>query len=401
MKRLLACVLLIGCGSSPATNGDGGMCAPLTLRPQARQRVEGVLDPSAQKILVYGGDEAPISTALPAPRQLSDELWSYDVACGTWTEVGAQQPPGAQGEYAATFDSKRNRMILVAGQKGTAANPPVVDELWAYDTAAMTWTQLHPTAPGGPPGARVGHRVIYDAAHDRLVMFGGERTINFSGSDMFGDTWTLDFTGSADGVWQKLAGTGPSKRRDAALATDGSRVVLFGGASDFATYQNDVWVLDLGQGAWTQATTSGDVPSARFASKLTFDAAGGRFVMFGGHDPASLGPLNDTYALTVDASGGAAFTLLIAGDSDTTVAGVDHASPERRERHAQAAAGTQLWIFGGASDCGPMDDVWTLDLAAPTKWTPVVPALIDETCQRRATAGQMCQPPPNDCTTPL
>lgn len=40
-------------------------------------------------------------------------------------------------------------------------------------------------------------------------------------------------------------------------------------------------------------------------------------------------------------------------------------------------------------------------LHAPTKWTPVVPALIDETCQRRATSGQMCQPPPNDRTTPL
>ena len=399
MRRWFACLLLIGCSSS--TNHDGGMCGPLTLRPQARQRVEGVLDPSSQKILVYGGDEAPISTALPAPRQLTDDLWSYDVACGTWTELGMQQQAGPQGEYAATFDTARNRMILIAGQKGTAANPPVVDEVWAYDTAATAWTLLHPAAPAGTPGARVGHRAIYDAGHDRLVLFGGERSINFSAGDMFGDTWTLDFTTSADGVWQKLAGAGPSKRRDAALATDGNRVVLFGGASDFATYQNDVWVLDLGQGVWAQATTSGDVPSARFASKLSFDAASGRFVMFGGHDPTSLGPLNDTYALTVDSSGSAAFNLLMAGDSDVTIAGVDHNSPERRERHAQVAAGSQLWIFGGASDCGPMDDVWTLDLAAPTKWTPVVPALIDETCQRRATSGQTCQPPPNDCTTPL
>jgi Kelch motif/Galactose oxidase, central domain len=400
VKRLFACLLFVGC-SSPATNGDGGMCAPLTLRPQARQRVEGVLDPSSQKILVYGGDEAPISTMLPAPRQLTDDLWSYDVACGTWTELGMQQPPGAQGEYAATFDTKRNRLILIAGQKGTSTTPPAVNELWAFDTAAMTWTQLHPTTPAGAPGARVGHRAIYDAGRDQLVMFGGERTINFSATDMFGDTWTLDFTTSADGVWLQLTGAGPSKRRDAALASDGNRVVLFGGASDFATYQNDVWVLDLAQGVWSPATTSGNVPSPRFASKLAFDAAGGRFVMFGGHDPASLGPLNDTYALTVDASGSAAFRLLIAGDSDTTVAGVDHTSPERRERHAQVAAGGRLWIFGGASDCGPMDDVWTLDLNAPTKWTPVVPALIDETCQRRASAGQTCQPPPNDCTTPL
>jgi len=399
MRRLVACALVVvGCGSS---NGGGNMCAPLTLRPQARQRIDGVLDDSGQHILVYGGDEAPISTALPAPRQLTDDLWSYDVTCGTWTELGTTQQAGAQGDYAATFDTTRKRMILVAGQKGTAPNPPVVDEVWAYDTATATWTLLQPATPAGAPGARVGHRVVYDAARDRLVLFGGERTINFNAADMFGDTWTLDFTTSADGVWQKLAGTGPSKRRDAALATDGNRAVLFGGASDFTTYANDVWVLDLAQGTWSLATASGDVPSARFAAKLTWDAAGGRFVMFGGHDPFSLGTLNDTYALTVDASGNAAFTLLLPGDSDNTVAGVDHTSPERRERHAQVAAGSQLWIFGGASDCGPMDDVWTLDLTSPTKWTTVVPALIDETCQRRAMPNQTCQPPPNDCTNPL
>jgi hypothetical protein len=396
---LFACVLLVGCNSSPTKN-DGGMCMPLTLRPQARQRVEGVFDAPAQKILVYGGDEAPVSTALPAPRQLTDDLWSYDVACGTWTQLGTQQAPGAQGEYAATFDSKRNRLILIAGQKGTATNPPLVEEVWAYDTKAMTWAQLQPTASAGTPGARVGHRAIYDAAHDRVVMFGGEKSINFSAGDMLGDTWTLDFTSSADGAWQQITVAGPTKRRDAALATDGSRVVLFGGASDFATYQNDVWVLDLGQNTWAKATTS-SAPSKRFASKMVFDATDKYFVMFGGHDPFSLGPLNDTYSFSVDANGSAVFTKLIAGDSDTTVAGVDHMSPERRERHAQAVAGSKIWIFGGSSDCGPMDDVWTLDLTAPTQWTPVVPALIDETCQRRATAGQTCQPPPNDCTTPL
>jgi N-acetylneuraminic acid mutarotase len=406
MKRLLACALLIGCNSSPPANHDGGAdagaCAPLALRPSARQRVEGVLAPSIQKILVYGGDGAPISTALPAPRQLGDDLWAYDVACGTWSELGTQQPPGAQGEYAATLDSKRNRLILIAGQKGTTKTPPIVDEQWAYDVTAMTWAQLHPAAPAGAPGARVGHRAVYDAAHDRVVMFGGESGTGFNAADMLGDTWVLDFAASADGTWQKLVATGPSARRDAAFASDGLRAVLFGGASDFATYQNDVWVFDFGPGAWKQAATSGDIPSARFASKLAFDATGGRFVMFGGHDPFGLGVLNDTYAITVDANGtNAALKLLIAGDADTTVAGVDHMSPERRERHAQAASGSTLWIFGGASDCGPMDDVWTLDLTAPTAWTPAVPALIDETCQRRAMPGQTCQPPPNDCTNPL
>src|SRR5581483_11002101 len=402
MRRLAALAFaLAACNSSPAINGSdggsdgGGNCAPLTVRPQARQRVDAALLPSTLKILVYGGDEAPTSSMLPAPRQLTDDLWSFDLACGTWTQLGTQQPPGAMGEYAAALDSKRNRVILVAGQKGTTKNPPLSTEIWAYDVTAKTWAQLHPAPPtgGAPPSARVGHRAVYDAAADRLVMFGGETSINFSATDMLGETWALEFAAGADGTWRAL-GAGPSKRRDAALAIDGGgRVVLFGGASDFSTYQNDVWVL-APSGTWKQAAVSATAPSQRFAMKMSFDTAGNQFLLFGGHDPASLGVMNDTWSLTVDGAGAnATFTQLLAGDSDITVGGVDHLSPERRERHAQALGGGKLWIAGGSSDCGPMDDAWTLDLASPTSWTPVVHALIDETCQRRAMPGQTCQPP--------
>src|SRR5581483_7267128 len=135
MRRLAALAFaLAACNSSPAINGSdggsdgGGNCAPLTVRPQARQRV----------------DAAPTSSMLPAPRQLTDDLWSFDLACGTWTQLGTQQPPGAMGEYAAALDSKRNRVILVAGQKGTTKNPPLSTEIWAYDVTAKTWAQLHP-----------------------------------------------------------------------------------------------------------------------------------------------------------------------------------------------------------------------------------------------------------------
>src|SRR5438067_12074477 len=100
LKRLAALALaLAACNSSSGNDADGGgdangNCAPLTVRPQARQRVDGV-EVGGALLLVYGGDEAPVSTALPAPRQLTDDLWSLDVACGTWTQLGAQQPPGA------------------------------------------------------------------------------------------------------------------------------------------------------------------------------------------------------------------------------------------------------------------------------------------------------------------
>jgi Galactose oxidase, central domain len=395
--RFGVCVLAAACGSSPSVGQDASMCAARAARPQARTRVDAIT--AGGTIYVYGGDEAPGTTMVPAPRQLVDELWTYDAACDTWKLAGAQQPPGPIGDYAAAYDSQRNRMILVGGQKGTVAQPPVTGEIWAYDLAAATWAQLAPTGTG--PGARVGHALVYDAARDRLVLFGGDRGTAFS--QIRGDTFELAFAAGADGAWTQLVASGavgaPQTLRDAAFAVDasGARALLFGGAHDFTTYANDVWAFDLAANTWSMVATGGDIPSARFGTKMRVDASG-RFWLFGGHDPFSLGVLNDTYSL--DGATGR-FAQVLGGDSSVDVGGVDHASPERRERQAMVALPSALWIFGGSSDCGPMDDVWHLDFAAPSAWTPIYAALIDETCPRRAMPGQQCQPPPNDCTNPF
>jgi len=57
----------------------------------------------------------------------------------------------------------------------------------------------------------------------------------------------------------------------------------------------------------------------------------------------------------------------------------------------------QVWDTG-IGDCGPLDDVWTLDLAKVTAWTNSYNALVGETCARLAKPDQVC---PNDCGRPL
>jgi hypothetical protein len=59
--------------------------------------------------------------------------------------------------------------------------------------------------------------------------------------------------------------------------------------------------------------------------------------------------------------------------------------------------GGSAWLFGGIGDCGPLDDVWTLDLATGTTWENPWKALIGETCARLAKPDQMC---PLDCGRP-
>ena len=51
----------------------------------------------------------------------------------------------------------------------------------------MTW--LHVTPAASPP-TRVNHAMVYDAARGRVVLFGGDNTIN----GYLVDTWTYDGT---------------------------------------------------------------------------------------------------------------------------------------------------------------------------------------------------------------
>ena len=80
-----------------------------------------------------------------------------------------------------------------------------------------------------------------------------------------------------------------------------------------------------------------------------------------------------------------------------TIAGVQHASPERRSKHSLVSVGGSAWLFGGIGDCGPLDDVWTLDFATGMTWENPWKALIGETCARLAKPDQMC---PLDCGRP-
>jgi len=362
------------------------------VRPPGRKSMDAVLAPSVNQLFVYGGDQQPFTMALPAPRQFVADLWSYDWASGQWSMVATGVPSGPRGQYAAAFDSKRNRVLYFGGRKGSTATPPLTNEVWSYDVAAKSWAQLMPT--GTAPVARVGHRMVYDAAGDRLLMLGGDKADSFNGSDMLADLWQLGFAASADGAWMQITATGgPSARRDQALALDDAhkRLVVFGGASDFTTYQNDVLVFDLTAGSWKNSNTGSNPPTPRFAMKMEYDATRDRFVIFGGHDPANLGLLNDLWTLQLDAGGdNATFAAVLSGDTDLSIAGVDHNSPERREKHGLARVGDLLFLYGGGGDCGPLDDTWLLDLTNPTMWMTRESAMIGETCYRRATGSQQC-----------
>ncbi|HUS66076.1 MAG TPA: kelch repeat-containing protein, partial [Kofleriaceae bacterium] len=388
MRVALLCMLAVGgCSNAPAMSSDlGPMCGASALRPPGRKDVDAVVVPATRQVIVYGGDQAPFDPTGTPPKSLIDDVWRFDLACGTWEKLSVTGTAGPRAGYAAAFDSRRNRMIIMGGNAGTGATPPLTADVWALDVTTLAWTQLQPA--GTAPSTRIGHRMTYDAAGDRVLLFGGTKS-RLNGPAL-GDLQSLAFAAGPDGAWSQLTAAGaagaPTRRYDVSMDVDPKRglLVLFGGALSFDVYSDEVWAFDLASGAWRLVPAAGGaLPSQRFGGKGGWDPARDKLWMFGGHDGGALGLLNDTWTLALDGGGTVAtFSQVLGGDTALVVGGADPASPERRSKGAVVLEGNTLFSFAGGGDCGPLDDTATLDLAAPTAWKAVFNAQVGETCFR-------------------
>ena len=405
MRRLILAAFLLAACNANHTNADGGgtdggsdggtdgMSGPMcgALRSGARREVQSVFADNA--VWLYGGDKHPFTGGASLEKQYVAELWKYDPVACSFQMLNATDP-GARGGYAAAFDQQRDRIVYFGGRAGTGISPPLVNDVWALDLKSTTWKKLAPT--GTAPTPRVGHGAVYDAKNDRLLVFGGDTSTSFAG--IIGELWQLSFAGSADGAWMQLQPAGaPTPRRDAAITVDSKRgkMLVLGGAQSFTNYLDEVWAFDLAASTWAQVSVMGALPTQRFGWRADDDAKNDQVLLFGGHDAGALGLLNDLWSLKLDAAGATgSYTTLIAGDTDLSTAGVDKASPERRERFGFAVVGETLHMLFGGGDCGPLDDVWTFDLKQTTAfaWKKAYPAQVGETCFRRAGDGQQCTP---------
>lgn len=178
-----------------------------------------------------------------------DQTWEWDGT--TWTRRMVTGP-SARLDHAMAYDAARGVTVLFGG-----------DQTWEWD--GTSWTQRMVTGPS----ARYGHAMAYDAARGVTVLFGGEDI--FSRPNPYSDTWEWDGTS-----WTQRMVTGPSARRDHAMAYNSLRAVtvLFGGYPP----AGDTWEWD--GTTWTQRAVSG--PPAQYSPAMAYDAARGVTVLFGG-----------------------------------------------------------------------------------------------------------------------
>jgi hypothetical protein len=109
-------------------------------------------------MIMYGGQNAGAR----------DDIWALDLATDTWEELTPVSGPPGRWFAAHVYDAGNHRVTVFGGYAGATA---VTNEVWVFDLWTESWTLLAPA--GTPPSAREGSAAVYDAANDRMVVFGG------------------------------------------------------------------------------------------------------------------------------------------------------------------------------------------------------------------------------------
>jgi hypothetical protein len=212
------------------------------------------------------------------------DTWEYGKSC--WHKRTPASSPPPRADFSMAYDPRRHRTVLFGGGVGDYQRP----DTWEYD--GTTWTQVMPPVA---PAARQGHRMAFHAGLGKVFLHGG-----FMGRGPTtvwkGDTWLYDGT-----TWMEVLGPSPGPRAQFGMAYDAARerVVVFGGVSGYGTSTGDLWAF--ASAGWTRLSLT-TPPGAR-SSDLAYDSRRNRIVLFGGwpqvHAGDNLGtlPLNDTWEL--------------------------------------------------------------------------------------------------------
>lgn len=279
---------------------------PLTpAGPRPAARYGAAMVNTGGKLLLFGGVTSS---------SYSQESWEFDGV--RWTLVGTVGP--STRPSLAFF---QNQPLLIGGRALVGAGAPL-SSLWRWSGTA--WTAL-----------------THDSPFPRDVL-AAER-----GTDVLvqanGETWSWN-----GAEWTQLMVTSPPRRSFGAMATVGTKTILFGGSINGQGPQADTWEWD--GISWTLKSPAAS-PSARQGHSMA--RRGTNLVLFGGQT----------------ANGDSAETWEWDGTTwlDRTSAG-----PSARAYAAMATRGNSVTLFGGNAMFGGSDQTWEWD---GTSWSQRQPAV--------------------------
>ncbi|XP_013604374.1 PREDICTED: serine/threonine-protein phosphatase BSL2 isoform X1 [Brassica oleracea var. oleracea] len=295
-----------------------------------------------------GGTGTPTSATPSAGIRLAGataDVHCYDVLSNKWTRLTPfGEPPTPRAAHVATAVGT---MVVIQGGIGPAG-------LSAEDLHVLDLTQQRPrwhrvVVQGPGPGPRYGH-VMALVGQRYLMAIGGN-----DGKRPLADVWALD-TAAKPYEWRKLEPEGegppPCMYATASARSDGLLLLCGGRDANSVPLASAYGLAKHRDGRWEWAIAPGVSPSARYQHAAVFVNArlhvsggalgGGRMV----EDSSSVAVLDTAAGVWCDTK--SVVTSPRTGRYSADAAGGD-ASVEltRRCRHAAAAVGDLIFIYGG------------------------------------------------------
>jgi hypothetical protein len=141
-----------------------------------------------------------------------------------WTQKGDIGPSPRYG-HAMAYEAARQRVVLFGGSSFVRPRDLYFDDTWEWD--GTEWTQIADTGPS----EREWPAMVFDSSSERLVLFGG-----FAPTAWLGDTWEW----SEDAGWVKSQDMGPGSIGYPAMASTKEHTVLRAGQNTWE-WDGSLW----------------------------------------------------------------------------------------------------------------------------------------------------------------
>lgn len=192
--------------------------------PGIREAAGMTYDAKRRQTILFGGSQGEKAMA---------DTWTWN---GTnWTLVSETGPAG-RFPAGFVYDSAREVTMLFGGHRFNSNGVEMFGDTWIWDGKA--WRQIATTSVAAP-APRDGARAVFDARRKQVLLFGGieiSTTVKY-----FNDIWSWNGT-----KWSEIKVVAPPGRGHHTMAYDAARdrVLLFGGARKMGEILNDTWEWD-------------------------------------------------------------------------------------------------------------------------------------------------------------
>jgi len=279
--------MIIWGGLNPAPQSTGGRYSPASNSWVATSIGSYVPSARGDNTAVWTGTEMIVWGGVDATSYLSTG-GRYNAATDVWTPTTTTGAPSGRELHTAVWTG--TRMIVWGGYTGVAENTGA-----RYDPSTDAWSAINTPAPAN---ARYFHTALWTGSV--MIVWGGQDNLSTplaSGVryDPVTDIWSPTSVSNA-----------PSARLGHTVVWTGTEMIVWGGgdSGSGANVFNTGGRYNPSTNTWTQTSTLGSVPSARFYHDAVW--TGSEMIVWGGAGVVTGGryaPATDTWTATPTGAG--------------------------------------------------------------------------------------------------